>query len=194
MAIQEAQNWIEKANRANSPTVKGNYFQLENGLIKTFLPTGFKRYTLDQYKIKLDSVVSKNEAKNEMRRFEAMRSLQGSLYLFFDQVTGSTYTLNTLPFTPFHRNDAKMILAIINERHEKTSQKTNLTFKKLTAAYKKTKEFTMFRSIYQIDNLKHENSIYCSSYFITAKGQTFMINLTTPFQVNFDSYIEKMKF
>ncbi len=52
----------------------------------------------------------------------------------------------------------------------------------------------MFRSIFQIDNFEKDIKIYSNFYIISANRQTFMINLTTPFEVNFDRYIEKMKF
>ncbi|MBQ4822705.1 hypothetical protein [Aquimarina sp. MMG016] len=193
-AIHKAQNWLEKANNATPEKLEGNYFQIENTRVKTFLPPEFKQYTTEQYRKTLDSVFPKNQVKAEMRRLETMRDVKGSFSLFFDNITGSTYTINTFPFTPFNRNDAKMLLAMMRKNNDKVSLTTDLNFKKITATFKKTDDFTMFRSIFQIDNIKNDHISYSSTYFITAKKQTFVINLTTPFQVNFDRYIEKMKF
>jgi len=192
--IQETQNWIEKSNTNTTEISGGNYFNLENGLIKAYLPKGFEEISLENYKSILDSSLTKTQLSNEMRRLESMRDMKGSLYLFFDPITKSTYTLNTLPFMNFSKKDASMLLSIIKQKNNQVSLTTNLNFKKLTAAYAKNKDFTMFRSIFQVDNFKENIQIYSTFYIITANKQTFMINLTTPFEVNFDGYIEKMKF
>ncbi|MFD2565566.1 hypothetical protein [Aquimarina rubra] len=192
--IQETQNWIEKSNSNNTKILEGNYFHLENELIKTFLPEGFKRLSLETYKTILDSSLTKTQLDNEMKRLETMRAMQGSFYLFFDPYTRSTYTLNTMPYINFSKQDATMLLSMVKQRNNQVSLNTGLDFKKLTAAYAKNKDFTMFRSIFQVDNPKENIRIFSNFYIITADKKTFMINLTTPFEVNFDRYIEKMKF
>lgn len=192
--LQETQNWIEKSNDNTIKILEGNYFHLENGLIKTFLPKGFKQLTLETYRSILDSSLTRSQLTNEMRRLESMRDMEGDFYLFFDSYTRSTYTLNTLPYMNFSKQDAAMLLSIIKQKNNQVSLVTDLNFKKLTAAYAKNKDFTMFRSIFQVDNVEEDIRIFSNFYIITADKQTFMINLTTPFEVNFDGYIEKMKF
>ncbi|AXT53508.1 hypothetical protein D1818_22760 [Aquimarina sp. BL5] len=192
--LQETQNWIEKSNDNTIQILEGNYFHLENGLIKTFLPKGFKQLTLETYRSILDSSLTRSQLTNEMRRLESMRDMEGDFYLFFDSYTRSTYTLNTLPYMNFSKQDAAMLLSIIKQKNNQVSLVTDLNFKKLTAAYAKNKDFTMFRSIFQVDNVEEDIRIFSNFYIITADKQTFMINLTTPFEVNFDGYIEKMKF
>ncbi|WP_299214568.1 hypothetical protein [uncultured Aquimarina sp.] len=192
--LQETQNWIEKSNNDTTQILEGNYFHLENGLVKTFLPKGFKQLSLENYRSILDSSLTKTQLSNEMRRLESMRDMQGSFHLFFDSYTRSTYTINTLPYMNFSKRDAAMLLSIIKQKNNQVSLVTDLNFKKLTAAYAKNKNFTMFRSIFQVDNFEEDIRIFSNFYIITADKQTFMINLTTPFEVNFDGYIEKMKF
>ena len=192
--IKEANNWIEKSSSNTSGYITGKYFLLENESAKVFLPEGFQQYTIEKYRTILDSLVTKNNIQNEIRRLENMRDMDGSFYLFFDPDSGSTYTINTLPYINFNRNDAKSLLSIIKQNNDKLSLVTDLNFKKLTATYSKNKNFTMFRSIFQIDNFKTDLRGFNTSYIISANKQTFMINLTTPIQVNFDPYIEKMKF
>lgn len=192
--IKEAGNWIEKSNSSTSNYLTGNYFSLEKNTVKTFLPEGFKRYTIEQYRVALDSSIAKNSISNEIRRLENMRDIKGSFGLFFDPDSGSTYTINTLPYINFNRNDAKSLLSIIKQNNDKLSLMTDLNFKKLTATYSKNKNFTMFRSIFQIDNFKTDMRGFGTFYIVSANKQTFLINLTTPVQVNFDRYLEKMKF
>ncbi|WP_378176560.1 hypothetical protein [Aquimarina sp. SS2-1] len=192
--LQETHNWIENSNTDTTEITEGNYFSLENGSIKTFLPEGFKQLSLENYKTILDSALSKTQLENEMKRLESLRDMQGSFHLFFDHNTRSTYTLNTLPYINFSKRDATMLLSIVKQKNDQVSLNTGLNFKKLTAAYAKNKDFTMFRSIFQVDNPKENIRIFSNFYIITADKKTFMINLTTPFEVNFDRYIEKMKF
>ncbi|MCK8522812.1 hypothetical protein M0D21_14620 [Aquimarina sp. D1M17] len=192
--ITETQNWIENSNIKSSEKLQGHYFPVENGAVKTFLPVGFELYSIEKYRVTLDSIMTKNEVRNEIKRLENMRDMKGSFNLFFDPYTGSTYTINTLPYMNFNRNDAKMLLSIIKHNNNKTSLTANFNFKKITAAFAKNKDFTMFKSIFQIDNLKKDTKAFSSSYIISANKRTFMINLTTPIQVNFDGFIEKMKF
>ncbi|WP_299314851.1 hypothetical protein [uncultured Aquimarina sp.] len=192
--LQETQSWIEKSNNNTNQILEGNYFHLENGLIKTFLPKGFKQLSLENYKSILDSSLTKTQLSNEMRRLESMRDMEGDFYLFFDSYARSTYTLNTLPYMNFSKQNAALLLSIIKQKNNQVSLVTDLNFKKLTAAYAKNKGFTMFRSIFQVDNFVENIRMFSNFYIITADKQTFMINLTTPFEVNFDGYIEQMKF
>jgi len=192
--IQEAQNWIEKSNTDTVEISEGNYFNVENGSVKTYLPKGFKELSLEQYKVTLDSSLTASQLNSEITRLESMRAMKGAFHLFFDPITRSTYTINTLPFFNFSKRDASMLLSLIRKNNDKVSRSTELNFKKLTAAYSKNKNFTMFRSIFKIENFKEDIQVFSTFYIITANKKTFMINLTTPFEVNFDGYIEKMKF
>ncbi len=192
--IKEAHNWIEKSSTNSSDNLIGDYFPLENGLVKTYLPEGFEPYTITQYRSILDSSLTKKQVSNEMKRLEGMRDIQGSFYLFFDPYTRSTYTINTLSYMNFSKNDAKTLLSMIKQKNNQISFSTNLNFKKLTATYTKNKDFTMFRSIFEVDHLASKIKTFSTFYIISANKQTFMINLITPFEVNFDGYIGKMKF
>ncbi|MBW1294506.1 hypothetical protein [Aquimarina litoralis] len=68
------------------------------------------------------------------------------------------------------------------------------SLKKQTAIPIENQTARMFRSIYQIDNCKENFQIFSTFYTTIANKQTLIIDLTTPFEVNFDEYIEKMKF
>lgn len=194
--VKEAQNWIEQSNASAKVEPQGGHYYLKNGTsrIKPFLPSSFQEKTLSEYKIILDTLLTKQQLRNEMRRLEEMRDIKGDFYLFFDLTTMSTYTLNTMPYLNFNRKDAKMLLSIIKQNNNKVSLTTDLNFKKLTASFSKTADFTLFKSIYRVDNFKEDFKFFSTFYIISVKQQTFMINLTTPFEVDFDPYIEKMKF
>ncbi|MHA7057994.1 hypothetical protein ACWGOQ_0012290 [Aquimarina sp. M1] len=192
--IQETQNWIEKSKTNTTEIVEGSFFNLQNETVKTFLPEGFKQFSLEKYRKILDSCLTTVQVKNEILRLKSLRDIEDSFYLFFSPSTKAIYTVNTLPFMNFSKRDAKMLLSFIKQKNNQVRLMTNLNFKKLKAAYIKNKDFTLFRSIFQVDNLKENIRVFSNFYIITADKQTFMINLTTPFEINFDRYIEKMKF
>lgn len=194
--MKEASNWIEQSRSFEEYEPQGKLFYLKNGnsQVKPFLPYGFSEKTIMQYKSSLDTILSKRKLQAEMKRLEALRDLKGDFFLFLDSISKSTYTLNTLPYLKFDKKDARMLLSVINNNNDKTSLQTDLNFKKITASFAKNSEFTLFKSIYKVDNFKENYHFFSTFYIISVKQQTFMINLTTPFEVNFDPYIEKMKF
>lgn len=192
--LQEAQNWIEKSNTDSVEIPEGTYFNVENGSVKTYLPKGFKELSLEPYKVILDSSLTAALVTNEITRLESMRAIKGSFHLFFDLITRAPYTINTVPYFNFSKKDATMLLSIIKKNNDQVSRSIALNLKKITAAYSKNKNFTRFRSIFQIDDFKEDIQIFSTFYSSTADKKTRMINLTTRFEVNFDGYIEKMKF
>lgn len=187
--IVEVKNWME----ANSiEEITGKYHYLENDGIKIYLPEVFERYSAVEYQTLLDSLVTKQDFEFETKRLKTLRDIPGDFYIFFDEETGSTYTVNTLPYAPITKADAQFLLNMITVSYERSTQDSDLSFKKLTAKYNGSKNQDIFRSIHRIDNSKTNEEVYNAAYIISSNNKTVWIQITTPFEVNFDMFIQKM--
>ena len=172
--------------------VDSNYHYLENDGIKIYLPEVFERYSSVGYQQLLDSLGTKKEVEFEKKRLKALRDVEGSFYIYFDKETGSTYTINTLTYTPLRREDAQFLLGMITASYERSSQDSDLSYTKLTAKYNDAGTQNIFRSIHRIDNQKTNMQVFNSNYIISSKKKTVWIQITTPFEVDFDMFIQKM--
>ncbi|MCK7591793.1 hypothetical protein M0G43_14480 [Subsaxibacter sp. CAU 1640] len=187
--IVEVKNWMEATSVEE---IEGNYHYLENDGIKIYLPEVFERYSSVGYQQLLDSFGTKKEVEFEKKRLKALRDIEGSFYIYFDKETGATYTINTLPYTPLRREDAQYLLSMINASYKRSSHDSDLSYTKLTAKYNDSGSQNIFRSIYRIDNQKTNIQVFNSSYIISSKSKTVWIQITTPFEVDFDMFIQKM--
>ena len=188
----DVKSWIETTNIEE---VKGKYHFLSDDGLKIYLPTVFKKYSTAEYEYLLDSLITtKEDYKLELKRLQHLREMQGNFYIFFDEETRATYTLNTLPYMPLHKSDAQYILGIISMNNEKISQKTNLEFTKLTAKYSASKGAQIFKAIHKVDNLKKQHTYYNASYIVSANGKTIYVQLLTGFEANFDPFLQKTIF
>lgn len=187
--IVDVKNWME----INSiDEVTGRYHYLDNDGIKLYLPESFDRYSSVKYQQLLDSLTTKEDFEFESQRLKILRELEGDFYIFFDSETGSTFTINTLPYSPITKTDAQMLLGMISASYERSTRNTDLSFTKLTARYKGSEKQDIFRSIHRIDNSKTNSEVYNSTYIISSNNKTIWIQLTTPFEVDFDMFIQKM--
>lgn len=182
-------SWIESDNINE---VEGSYHFLENDGIKIYLPSVFKKYSTVDYQKLLDSIVSEDVYKFETARLNNMRNMEGNLYLFYDELSRSTYTINSMKYMPFQKRDAQFLLGMIRQNHENTSHLTNLNFNKITAKYNSNKGTQIFKAIFRIDNPKTKTSVFSNSYIISSNQKTVLINLSTPYDFNFDKYLQKM--
>lgn len=187
--VSDVKSWIEIENIED---VSGKYHFLSDDGIKIYLPQSFKKYSSAEYQKVLDSLASKENYKLETKRLQVLREMKGNLYIFFDEETRSTYTINTLPYTPLYRTDAQYILGMIKMNNDKISNKTDLNFKKITANYTSNKTAQIFKAIYKIENTKKQTSTFNSSYILTSNKKTVFLQLHTGFDVNFDPFLQKM--
>ncbi|WP_250434288.1 hypothetical protein [Hanstruepera flava] len=185
----EVITWIESDNINE---VEGSYHFLENDGIKIYLPSVFKKYSTVDYQNLLDSIVPEEAYKYEIARLNNMRKMDGNLYLFYDELSRSTYTINTVKYMPLQKRDAQFLLGMIRQNHEQTSHLSNLDFNKITAKYSSNKDVQIFKAVFRIDNPKIKTSVFSNSYIISSKQKTVLINLSTPYQINFDEYLQKM--
>lgn len=187
---REIKDWTqaEDINEIDGKT----HFLSDDG-IKIFLPKSFKKYTSIAYLNLLDSLVTNNkDLELERERFKNVRKMEGNHYVFFDNTINATYTINTIPHTPISRQDAKFILGMVRQNHDKISETTDLKFTKITAKHNDNGKVQVFKAIYKLENLKLQQQAFQHVYFLSSKKKTALINLTAPFQIDFDPFLEKM--
>ncbi|MBR9756506.1 MAG: hypothetical protein GYB39_00340 [Algicola sp.] len=184
----EVKSWVDLNE---DDQISGTYHHLSDDGIKLFLPEVFKAYTLSAYQETLNAHLDQETYKYELERLNALQKMEGNLHIFFDNDTKSTYTINTLPYTPLYKRDAQFILGIIRKRHEAETKNLKASFEKVTAKYNSSDGVQLFKVIYKIKYENHPIDVYSTSYIISSNRKTAMINLTTPFNVHFDAFIQK---
>lgn len=180
------------SNQSSVSTISGNYHFLEDTGTQVYLPEGFERYSLTKYQRLLDSLTTKKEYKVETERLNSLSKMDGNLYIYFNERIGSTYTINTMPYYAFTKEDGQQLLGLITANNNKVKENSDATFTKITAKYGGNDKQQLFKAIYKVSGKSMKNDIYNTSYIISSKGQTVFIQLATIDQVDFDPYIEKM--
>ncbi len=189
--VRQIPNWPVAENIEEIP---GTYFDLEDDGIRTYLPQSFKRYNIEQYREVVQSSADSVLLAREIKLLENMRDDRSSnFYLFFDKKNSSSYILNTFPYSDFSRQDAQLLLGLIRKRRE-VQKNSRLKYEKRAAYYKETADVKYFKAVYKISNTKNNGDAFQQIYRMsTAARKTFQIILTTPFEVNFDPFVRKMK-
>jgi hypothetical protein len=173
--------------------IDGKTHYLGDDGIKLFLPTTFKKYSTIEYLNLLDSLVVDNEEMElERTRVKYMRELEGNHYIYFDKTLNATYTLNTIPYLPITRQDAKFILGIVRQSQEEMSMLSDLEYEKITAKHNDNGKTQIFKAIFKITDTKKQQKGFQHAYYISSKNKTVLINLMAPFEANFDPFLEKM--
>ncbi|MFI0430897.1 hypothetical protein [Mariniflexile sp. HMF6888] len=186
---KDVKSWIEVGDIED---VRGKYHFLTEDQIKIYLPDAFKRYSRAGYEKLIDSLASKENYELEIKRLEFLRNMEGHFYIFFDEETRSTYTINTMPYMPMHKGDAQYILGMISMNNDKISRTTDLEFTKITAKYSAHAGTQIFKAIHKIENTKKQLTSFNSSYIVSANSKTIYVQLLTGFDVNFDPFLQKM--
>ena len=189
--VRQIPNWPVAENIEEIP---GTYFDLEDDGIRTYLPQSFKRYNIEQYREVVQSSADSVLLAREIKLLENMRDDRSSnFYLFFDKKNSSSYILNAFPYSDFSRQDAQLLLGLIRKRRE-VQKNSRLKYEKRAAYYKETADVKYFKAVYKISNTKNNGDAFQQIYLMsTAARKTFQIILTTPFEVNFDPFVRKMK-
>ncbi len=185
----DVKSWIE-LNAEDE--IFGKYHMLEDDGIKIYLPDVFKRYSSVEYQQLLDSLATKKDYEYESKRLKSMRELEGNLYLYFDETTRSTYSINTMPYMPLYKRDAQYLLGMIRLGNERVAENTDLKFTKITAKYNASNGPQIFKVVHRIDNEAKQTSTFSTTYIISSNHKTVFINLTTPFDAYFDPFLQKM--
>ena len=172
--------------------LSGKYHFLDDNGSKVYLPLDFERYSLSKYQRLLDSLGKKKEYKFETEHLNILSKMEGALYIFFDKKTGSTCTINTIPYYPFTKDNATEILGLIQANQEKVAKKVETTFTKITAKYGGNSKEQLFKTIYKVTSKKNKIDVFSSAYIISSNDKTVFIQLTTGFKTEFDPFIDKL--
>lgn len=186
---KDVKSWIETPNIED---VKGSYHFLENDGIKIYLPDAFKKYSRAGYEKLLDSLASKKDYELELKRLEILRNMEGNFYVFFDEETRSTFTINTLPYMPIYKGDAQYILGMISLNNQKIAKESNINITKITATFSGTDKTQIFKAIHRIDHKKKQHTSYNNTYIVSSNNKTIYVQLFTGFDVNFDPFLQKI--
>ncbi|WP_299123416.1 hypothetical protein [uncultured Winogradskyella sp.] len=187
---KEITDWTQLEDIEN---IEGKTHYLDKDGIKLFLPNTFKKYSSVEYLALIDSLVIDNkELEIERTRFRNIRKMEGNHYIFFDNSMNATYTINSVPYTPISRQDAKFILGILRQSQEQVASNTDLDFTKITAKHNDNGKTQIFKAIFKLENQKLQQQAFQHAYFISSNKKTVLINLMAPFEINFDPFLEKM--
>lgn len=187
-------NTTSTASKENdsSTNLSGKYHFLEDTGTQIFLPEAFERYSLTKYQRLLDSLTTKKEYEIETERLQSLSKMDGSLYIYYNEKDGSTFTINTRPYFAFTKDDAPQLLGLITSNNDKVEKNSDAKFTKITAKYGGDKKQQLFKAVYKISGKSMKNDVYNTSYIISSKGQTVFIQLSTKDEVDFDPYLDKI--
>lgn len=186
---KEVMNWLK--NPASEKIATKSHY-LEDDDIKITLPVTFERYEIADYKKLLDSVVSKEQYKAEVDRLNNLKDIEGNLYLFIDRDYAVSYTINTMEYTPFTKQDAQYLLNVVGDELRATAKKQKLEVEKITAKYSGAVSQQIFKTVYKVSDPKKKETWYTSTYFVSANDKTVVVQVITPFEIDFNPFIEQM--
>ena len=169
-------------------------FMLEEDGIKISLPTGYKRVSAVEYQNYVESKFRGDVLTYYKTRLKQLRNMDGTLYIYLDEKRESILTVNTTPPLNINKENAQDLLSMVRSDHNKVEKATNRTYEKITARFSDLSEILILKAIYKIDGADLKSSRYAHSYIITTKDKTLYVNAETSTDMNFDPYIEKMKF
>ena len=187
---KEVKNWIDAYS--NTGEVSGKHHFLPEDGIKVYLPKVFKKYPLLEYQKELKTLVSEEEYKEENKRLQFLRKMEGNFHVFYDSISRSTYTMNTMPYQPITKRDAQYLLGMIRMNNEAYAENSDIEFTKITARYHNKYGPQIFKVVHRIDYTKTNLTTYNSTYIVSYNKKTVYIQLATAYEVNFDPYLNKM--
>lgn len=176
-------------------TVSANQQFLEDDGITLVLPDNFERYSSAEYQAVLKTLVEGKQLDLEEKRLRHLRNIDGNHYIYYDKSSKSTILINSLPYAPIPRENAKSILADITRDLTESSKITKLDFEKVTAKFSSTPSTQIFKSIYKIsDKKKKKPTRYEHKYYLAfSNDKNLNIDINTTLDIDFDTYLEKIK-
>ena len=167
---------------------------LENDGVQLVLPENFERYSSAKYEALLKDLIKGKELELEQKRLSHLRKIDGSHYIYFNDKTKSTITINTLPHKPLSKEDAKNILSDIVRDQNEIKRITNKEFTKISANYSEITSAQIFKSYFKITDKKKKTNRFQHIYYISSKDKYLVIDVNSSTEIDFDTYLEKLKF
>jgi len=188
---------IEALEKTQKPKLEGKFFPLQKENIKIFLPKEFNRIEKGNYPDFLKSIeLSDAHIEEEKRRIQEIEKAGHEVYLFEYIGSGSILNVITTKYIPFNKDDAQMLLNSIKMEHDHYSYVHGHSFEKLEAKFMGSNETQIFKAIYKVtppDEMENMNPFFKQVYFVSFNKKTFSLILESPFEVNFDPYLEKIR-
>ncbi|MBT0609175.1 hypothetical protein [Aequorivita echinoideorum] len=171
--------------------ISGKYHILEEDGARVFLPESFDRYSLAEYQEVLRKKLPPAQASAQITSINKKMQMDGKMYIYFDELSGATFLVYSLPYTELSKSDARQALGIMRIQNE-NALAPGTSYEKVTAKYVGYPTNYIFKSVYRIASEEDDFQYFNSVYFVTRQGKTFGFQLTTGVGVFFDPYIEKL--
>ena len=189
-AVKESQKIITQTNK---PVLQGKFFPLESDGIKMFLPEDFKKISKSEYLEFVEKSTDTLAVNLEKERLRDLARSQSKVYFFQHETSNSILTVFPTEYIKFTKNDAQMLLNDIKYHHDVISEQSGFLFTKKEARFFETAEAQIFKSIYSISSEDLIGDFYKQIYFVSFNKKSFALTLETPFLVDFDPYLEKIR-
>ncbi len=181
------------------PEDVGEFHKLENDNIKIFLPEGFKLVSDEEI------ISFQKEIKDEKLRyyyeqtFVQRKAMKGNFYNFYGNNYATEVSVQTLPYMPFSKQNAKELLFYLRKGNERFQEVTGIYHNKITSTYSGDASLQIFKAKYRLsyfvqeDEEKEDYEMFRTVYLITSNKKTFSVTILSPFEDDFDPYIRKIK-
>jgi hypothetical protein len=188
--IKESQKVLKETQK---PIVEGKFFPLETEGIKMYLPKEFKKLSKSEYLEFVERSTDTLAVNLEKERLRDLARSQTKVYFFQHETSNSILTVFPTEYIKFSKSDAQMLLNDIKFHHDLITEKTGLLYTKKEARFFETAEAQIFKSIYSISSEDLIGDFYKQIYFVSFNNKSFALTLETPFLVDFDPYLEKIR-
>jgi len=179
----------------------GEYHKLSEDNIKIYLPEGFKELTEEEIRAFHKQIKDEKERYYFEKTYESQRFIKGNFYDYYSEEYASEVIIRTLPYMPFDKSSARYLLYYLRKDHEKFQKVTGIYHNKIKATYSGEASLQYFKAKYRLTRFsKYEEGgeddnyeMFKTVYLISSRNKTFIFNILTPFEVDFDPFISKIK-
>ena len=192
----------KSSNSTSGTTLKtetlGEAHFLENDGIQLQLPNNFERYSSAKYEALMETFLKGPILKLEQQRLRHLRKIDGNHYIFFHDSTKSTITVNTLQYQPITKEDAKTILADIIRDQNEIGRITKKEYTRISTSYSDGVSAQVLKSVFKVSDKtkkkKKTEDRFQHKYYISSQDNYVIIDVNTSMDIDFDKYLEKIKF
>lgn len=189
-AVKKSQEIIQNNKK---PELLGKFFPVENQGIKLFLPKEFKKISKTEYLEFVTQLEDSLTLSLENQRLKKLYNSGHEIYIFQHETSGSFLSVIPTDYYKFNRADAQFLLNQIRKSHDEITQLTGMVYQKNEARFFETKEAQIFKAIYTVSVPENNSEFNKQIYFVSFNKKSFALTLETPFLVDFDPYLEKIR-
>ncbi len=184
------------------PVDLGLYYTLEKDQIKLCLPEGYRKLSESEIRSFHESIKNEEERYYYEKAYEQRKVARGNHYDFYNEELFSEVNVNTLPYMPFNKRDASQLLYYLRKNNERYQRATGIVHNKIKATYIGQQGLQVFKAKYRLtrfnadddaQNNEEEYEMYSTIYLISSKQKTFILNILTPYEMDFDPFIRKIQ-